>query len=195
MILFIKNMVSSRCKILVEQEIENSGLSCKDVELGMAKIDGPLSQDQLTKLRSSFLEYGFELLENKKAILVERIKNVIIEMVYNSDRQLKTNFSDFLSRKLNHDYTYLANIFSDLEKSTIEQYVILNKIKYVKELMVENNLSLTEISWKLNYSSVSHLSAQFKKVTGITPSCFKRETRLIAQKSVNYIINHENYIT
>lgn len=173
--LFIKNMVCTRCKMIVKQELEKLGLNCYVPELGRVITMEEPSSEQIEEFRVGLLSSGLELLENRKDILVEKIKNVIIEMIYYQDGRLKTNFSDYLSEKLDHDYTYLANRFSESEGTTIEQFIILNKIQRVKELISYNESTLTEISWKLNYSSVAHLSMQFKKVTGITPSQFKQK--------------------
>jgi len=181
MVLYIKNMMCVRCKIIVQLEFEKLGLSCASVEIGKVETFETLSADQLVKIKRALLKSGLDLMYNKKSILVERIKSTILNMVYNSECQLKINFSDYLSHELNHDYTYLANIFSDEKGSTIEQYFISTKIKRIKELISYNELNLTEISWKLNYSSVAHLSTQFKKVTGITPSLFKH----FSQKAAN----------
>jgi YesN/AraC family two-component response regulator len=170
-------MVSTRCKMVVQLELLKLGLNCTLVELGRAETVEIISAEQIDKINIALLQCGLELMGNKKSILVEKIKNVIIEMVYYSDYQLKTNFSDYLSKKLNFDYTYLANIFSEEQGSTIEHFIIFNKVQRIKELIGYNELNLTEISWKLHYSSVAHLSTQFKKVTGVTPSHFKHLER------------------
>jgi AraC-like DNA-binding protein len=166
-------MVSISCKMVVKMELEKLGLHCTLVELGQVETLENISADQIKKIKSGLSKSGLELMDNKKNILIERIKNTIVEMVHYSDCQIKTNFSAYLSSKLNLDYTYLSNTFSAIEGITIEHFIILYKIKRIKELIVYNELSLTEISWKLNYSSVGHLSAQFKKVTGVTPSYFR----------------------
>lgn len=153
--------------------MEKLDLHCTTVERGWVEIEGALSAGQMVKLKIALLKAGLELIDNKKAILIEKIKNVVLDMLNNSTLTVKTNFSHYLSKKLDLDYTYLANMFSEMQGSTIENYVITNKIRRVKELICNNELNLTEISWKLNYSSVAHLSTQFKKVTGITPSRFK----------------------
>ena len=173
MILYIKNMVSTRCKIVVQLELMKLGLHCTSVELGRVETVEIISAEQTDKIKTALLQCGLELLDDKKSILVEKIKSAILEMVYYSDYQLKTNFSDYLSAKLNLDYTYLANIFSGQQGTTIEHFIIVSKIQRIKELIGYNELSLTEISWKLHYSSVAHLSTQFKKITGVTPSQFK----------------------
>ena len=168
-------MVSLRCKLTVKRELEKLGLHCNSIEYGKVSVFGFLSADQINNVRVVLRCSGLELIENKKSILIERIKNVIIDMVHRSDDPLATNFSDYLSSKLNFDYTYLANIFSEVQGTTIENFIILNKIYRVKELIGYNELNLTEISLKMHYSSVAHLSNQFKKVTGITPSFFKQQ--------------------
>jgi len=166
-------MVSTRCKLVVQYELEKLGLYCTSIELGKAEVAGIVSVDQIKDFRDALLHSGLQLMDNKKDILIEKIKNVIVEMVHYSDDRLKTNFSNYLSSKLNLDYTYLANVFSEEVGTTIEHFIICHKIERVKELLGYDELNLTEISWKLHYSSVAHLSTQFKKVTGITPSSFK----------------------
>jgi AraC-like DNA-binding protein len=174
--LFIKNMVSTRCKLIVESELAKVGVKCTTIDLGRVQITGSITQLQTQEIAIALLDYGLELLDNKKSILIERIKQVIVDMIHHSEIPLKTNFSDYLSNKLNLDYTYLANTFSDVQGITIEQFIILHKIQFVKQLIWQDELNLTEISWKMHYSSVAHLSAQFKKVTGLTPSQFKHLT-------------------
>jgi AraC-like DNA-binding protein len=174
---FIKNMVCMRCKILVQLELEKLGLQCMAITLGSAETTEAVSDEQIKEFKIALLKSGLELMDDKKSILIEKIKHVIVEMIYYSDVRLKTNFSNHLSLKLNHDYTYLANIFSEHQGTTIEQFIIMNKIQLIKDLMAYNELNLTEISWKLHYSSVAHLSTQFKKVTGVTPSHFKHTER------------------
>jgi AraC-like DNA-binding protein len=167
-------MVCLRCKMLVETTLDHLAIPYEVIELGRISTTGILSADQLQNLKISLSKSGLELLHNKKDILVEKIKIAVIEMVHYSDLRLKTNFSNFLSAKLNLDYTYLANIFSEVQGTTIEQFIILHKIYKVKELIRYSELNLTEISYILHYSSVAHLSNQFKKVTGFTPSLFKQ---------------------
>ena len=133
-----------------------------------------LTQEQHERLKKNLLRSGLELLDDKKSILIERIKNVIIELIHYSDEIPKVNYSDYISEKLNYDYTYLANIFSEVNGISIQQFIILHKIERVKELLLYNELNLTEISYKLNYSSVAHLSNQFKKITGLSPSFFRK---------------------
>lgn len=143
------------------------------VELGEVEITGKVSKDQSDSLGAALKLTGLELMDDKKLILVEKIKAIIIELIHNSEGQLKINLSDFLSEKLNHNYTYLSNLFSEVKGTTIEQYTLSHKTEKVKELFVYDELSLTEIAWKLNYSSISHMSNQFKKMTGLTTSHFK----------------------
>ncbi|MBK6967530.1 MAG: helix-turn-helix transcriptional regulator [Bacteroidales bacterium] len=175
--LYIGNMVSNRCKMIVKSELEKHGLHFIIVDLGEVEIMESLSADQLETLSTGLRKSGLSLLSDKKSILIERIKNTIVEMVYYSDKLPRTNFSDFLSEKLSYDYTYLANLFSEIQGSTIESYIINLRIERVKELLIYNELNLTEISYKLHYSSVAHLSGQFKKITGLTPSYYKRLRR------------------
>jgi AraC-like DNA-binding protein len=172
--LYIKYMVSQRCKIMVKEELKKLGLHFVVVDLGAVEIMEDLTRQQHDELKTNLLESGLELLDDKKSILIEKIKNVIIEMVHYSGELPEVNYSHFISEKLGYDYTYLANVFSEIQGTTIQQYIIVNKIERVKELLLYDELNLTEISYKLNYSSVAHLSNQFKKVTGLTPSYFKQ---------------------
>ncbi len=172
--LYIKYMVSLRCKMMVEEELNALGLRFVVVELGTVEILGHISAETRELLKHNLLRSGLELLDNKKSILIEKIKNVIVEMIHYSDTLPKVNYSDYLSAKLGHDYTYLANTFSDVKGITIQQFIIINKIERVKELLLYDELNLTEISYRLHYSSVAHLSNQFKKVTGLTPSYYKQ---------------------
>ena len=167
-------MISIRCQMVVKSELEKQGINYTSVELGEVEITGKVSKEQLDSLGAALKLTGLELMDDKKLILVEKIKTIIIELIHNSEGQLKINLSDFLSEKLNHNYTYLSNLFSEVKGTTIEQYTLSHKIEKVKELLIYDELSLTEIAWKLNYSSVSHLSNQFKKMTGLTPSHFKK---------------------
>jgi AraC-like DNA-binding protein len=167
-------MVSNRCKLAVKDELKKLGLHFVVVDLGEVDIMENITFEQREMLKKGLLDSGLELMEDKKAILIERIKNIIIEMIHHSDEVVKVNFSDFLSEKLNHNYTYLANLFSEVQGTTIEQFVISHKIERIKELMIYDELNITEIAWKMNYSSVAHLSSQFKKVTGLSPSHFKQ---------------------
>jgi AraC-like DNA-binding protein len=158
----------------VKEELKKLGLHFIVVDLGEVEIMETISMDQREKLKASLLNSGLELMDDKKAMLIEKIKNVIIEMVHHSTENIKVNFSDYLSEKLNHDYTYLSNLFSEVQGTTIEQFIISHKTERIKELIIYGELNITEIAWKMNYSSVAHLSSQFKKVTGLSPSHFKQ---------------------
>ena len=172
--LYIKYMVSQRCKMMVKEELKNLGLRYIVVDLGLVEILEDITKTQREQLRSNLQKSGLELLDDKKSILIEKIKNVITEMIHHSDDVPILNYSDFISTKLNYDYTYLSNIFSEVKGITIQQFIIINKIERVKELLLYDELNLTQISYKLHYSSVAHLSNQFKKVTGLSPSFFKQ---------------------
>lgn len=172
--IYIKYMVSIRCKMIVKSALEKLGLIYGMVDLGEVEIKGGVSSSQIKALRAILLAAGLELMDDKKAILIERIKNVIVEMVHYADELPQAKNSNFISDKLQLDYTYLSNIFSEVTGTTIEHFIISHKIEKVKELLLYNELNLTEISYRLNYSSVAHLSTQFKKVTGLTPSYFKK---------------------
>lgn len=175
--LYIKYMVSIRCKMVVKAALDDLGLHYGAVELGEVEVKDKLTAQQLEQLRTTLLRSQLVLMEDKKAILIEKIKSIIIEMIHYDDEQPKINFSDFLSEKLNYNYTYLANLFSEVTGTTIEKYIITHKIERVKELLIYDELTLTEISYQLNYSSVAHLSNQFKKITGLTPTFFKQLKR------------------
>jgi AraC-like DNA-binding protein len=172
--LYIKYMVSARCKMAVKEEMNKLGLHFVLVDLGVVDIMENISQEQRDQLKEGLQNSGLELMDDKKAVLIERIRNIIIEMVHYYKELPKTNFSDFLSEKLNYDYTYLANLFSEVQGTTIEKFIIAHKIERVKELIIYDELNLTEIAWLMHYSSVAHLSNQFKKITGLTPSHFKQ---------------------
>lgn len=159
--------------MVVKTELEKLGLHYTFIELGEAEIRENISKDQLNILSISLKKDGLELMDDKKSILVERIKTIIIELVHYTDDQIKVNLSDYLSEKLSYNYTYLANLFSEVKGTTIENFYLAHKIEKVKELLVYDELNLTEIAFKLHYSSVAHLSNQFKKMTGLTPSYFK----------------------
>ncbi|MBC7523375.1 MAG: AraC family transcriptional regulator [Flavobacterium sp.] len=171
--LFIKNMVSLRCKMMVKQELEKLGIEYTIVELGEITIVGVLSKDKTSQLEVALNEIGLEILDNKKTQLVEKIKNIVIEMIHYAEELPRTNFSDYLSEKLNMDYTNMSNVFSRTKGITIEHFIVLHKIERVKELLIYDELSIKEIAFKMNYSGSSHLSNQFKKVTGLTPTFFK----------------------
>ena len=167
-------MVSTRCKMVVKDELKKLGLHFIFVELGEIEIMENISEEKRGLLKSALLISGLELMDNNRAILIEKIKNVIIELVHHSDEIIKVKFSSYLSEKLNHDYTYLSNLFSEVQGTNIEQFLIAHKVERIKELIIYGELNLTEIAWKMNYSSVGHLSNQFKKVTGLSPSHFKQ---------------------
>jgi len=167
-------MVSLRCKLMVSEELKKLGLHSSSIDLGVVEIQEDITEEQREKLRSSLMKSGLELLDDKRSILIEKIKNVITEMIHYSDEVPSQNYSDYISEKLNYDYTYLSNVFSEVKGITIQQFIIINKIERVKELLLYDELNLTEISYKLHYSSVAHLSNQFKKVTGLSPSFYKR---------------------
>ena len=166
-------MVSIRCKMVVKEELKKLGLHYVNVDLGTVEIMENITNEEREQLQVSLAKSGLELMDDKKAILIEKIQNVIVEMIHYEDELPKVNFSDYLSEKLHHDYTYMANLFSETKGITIEHYIILHKIERVKELIIYDELNLSEIAWKLHYSSVAHLSNQFKKITGLTPSFFK----------------------
>jgi len=172
--LYIKYMVSLRCKMVVKEELEKLGLRYVIVELGMIDILEDITVDQRRQLKASLLKSGLELLDDKKSILIEKIKNVIIEMIHHSEDLPRVNYSDYISEKLGHDYTYLANTFSEVKGITIQQFIIIHKIERVKEFLIYDELNLTEIAYKMHYSSVAHLSNQFKKITGLTPTFYKQ---------------------
>ena len=166
-------MVCLRCKMLVRDELSKLKLHFTSVELGEVEIE-EISIGMRENIRAALITSGLELMDDKKSVLIQQIKTVVIEMVHYAEEAMTANFSTFLSKKLQHDYTYLANLFSEVQGTTIEQFIIAHKIERVKELLVYDELTLTEISYKLHYSSVAHLSTQFKKVTGLTPSHFKK---------------------
>jgi AraC-like DNA-binding protein len=167
-------MVSNRCKMVVKEELKKLGLHFIVVDLGEAEVMEDLTSPQQEQLKQALFNSGLELMDDKRAVLIERVKNVITEMIHHSDDLPKVNYSDFISEKLNYDYTYLSNLFSEVKGITIQQFIIINKIEKAKELLLYDELSLTEISYKLHYSSVAHLSNQFKKITGLTPSHYKQ---------------------
>ncbi len=159
---------------MVKAELEKLGIPYKTIDLGMIETVENIDDEQWEKLNINLLKSGLKLLDDKKSILIEKIKNVITEMIHYSDELPNENYSDYISDKLGYDYTYLANTFSEVKGITIQQFIIINKIEKVKELLLYDELNLTEISYKLNYSSVAHLSNQFKKITGLTPSYYKQ---------------------
>ena len=166
-------MVSLRCKMMVKSELDKLGITCVSVDLGVVNILGDLTEEQRNTFGKNLKKSGLELLDDKRNILVEKIKSIIIEMIHYSEEVPDVNDSDYISEKLGYDYTYLSNTFSAVKGITIQQYIIQHKIERVKELLLYDELSLTEIAYRLHYSSVAHLSNQFKKVTGLTPTYFK----------------------
>tara|TARA_Y100000114_G_scaffold48897_1_gene44572 strand:+ start:48599 stop:49138 length:540 start_codon:yes stop_codon:yes gene_type:complete len=170
-------MVSLRCKLLVKSELNKLGFHNALIDLGVVELHESINQQDRASLKAVLLKSGLELLDDKRSILVERIKNVIVELIHYSDELPKVNYSDHISEKLNYDYTYLANTFSEVKGMTIQHFIILHKIERVKELILYDELSLSEIAFKLHYSSSAHLSNQFKKVTGLTPTFFKQLKR------------------
>jgi AraC-like DNA-binding protein len=172
--LYIKYMVSMRCKMVVKEEMNKLGLHFIMVDMGVVEIMENITAQQREQIRLALLKSGLELMDDKKAVLIEKIKKVIIEMIHYRDELPKMNFSEYLFDKLNYDYTYMANLFSEVQGMTIEKFVITHKIERVKELIIYDELNLSEIAWKMHYSSVAHLSNQFKKITGLTPSHFKK---------------------
>ena len=166
-------MVCIRCQMVVKYELENLGLKFNYVKIGEAEIIGAVLPEQKDQLKINLEKSGLFLIDNKKTVLVEKISFAIIELVHFNDEQIKVNLSNYLSEKLNYDYTYLANLFSEVKGVTIENFYLTHKIERVKELIIYDDLNLSEIAWKLHYSSVAHLSNQFKRFTGITPSQFK----------------------
>ena len=167
-------MVSARCKMAVKEELKKLGLHFVVLDLGEVEIMEDISAELRQELKIALLQSGLELMDDKKAMLIEKINNVIIEMIHHSDEVPKMNYSDFISQKLDYDYTYLSNLFSEVKGITIQQFIIIHKIERAKELLMYDELNLTEISYKLHYSSVAHLSNQFKKITGLTPSEYKK---------------------
>jgi AraC-like DNA-binding protein len=183
--LYIKYMVSLRCKLMVKEELRKLGIKYVIIDLGMVEMLESITLKQREELKASLLRSGLELLDDKKSILIEKIKNVIVEMIHYSDELPEINYSDYISEKLQYDYTYLANIFSEVKGITIQQFIIIHKIEKVKELLLYDELSLTEISYNLHYSSVGHLSNQFKKITGLSPSFYKK----LKQKRIGTLEN------
>jgi len=179
-------MVTLRCKLIVKSELLSLGVNIKTLELGEVEILESLNDKQYSQLQTRLKIYGLELLSDRRNILIEKIKNVIVEMVHYSEEPLQVTFSDYLSSKLSYDYNYLSGLFSEFKGITIEQFIISHKIERVKELLLYDELTLTQIAQSLNYSDVSHLSRQFKKVTGLTPSFFKkmRSNRLKARDEI-----------
>lgn len=171
--LYIKYMVSIRCKMVLKEELDKLGIPYSMLDLGIVEVPDSIEPLQLIKLKVALLKSGLKLMDDKKAMLIERIKNVVIEMIHYSEEVPKVNYSEYIREKLGQDYNHMSKIFSEVKGITIEHFIIAHKIERVKELLMYKELNLTQISYMLNYSSVSHLSQQFKKVTGLTPSFFK----------------------
>lgn len=174
MTLTIKNMVCNRCILVIQNELDKLGIGVKSIKLGEVILEKELTSDEKESLDKILLDLGFEIIDDKKSRIIEKIKNLIINLVHHQDSETKINLSELLSNELHHDYNYLSNLFSEVEGTTIEKYFIAQKIEKVKELLVYDELSLSEIAFRLHYSSVAYLSNQFKKVTGLTPSHFKK---------------------
>lgn len=173
MILYVKNMVCNRCIMVVRNELEKSGYHPLNIGLGEVELQDALTESEKQNLNNHLQTFGFEIIDDKKSRIITQIKSLIIELVHHNNNELNTNLSGYLCSRLHHDYSYLSTLFSEVEGTTIEKYFIAQKIEKVKELLVYDELTLSEISYELNYSSVGHLSNQFKKVTGLTPSYFK----------------------
>lgn len=173
MVLHIKNMVCHRCKMAVRAELEKLGAVVQSVELGEVALAEDLPGNHLAILSENLRHLGFEIMDDRRSVLIEKIRTLIIELVHQQDNNLKINLSDYLTSHLHHDYHYLSTLFSEVEGTTIEKFHIAQKIERVKELLVYDEMTLSEIAFRLNYSSVAHLSNQFKKATGLTPSFFK----------------------
>lgn len=172
--IFIKNMVCNRCIMVVESELKKLGINYTSVSLGEVQLTKPLDEGSKDEFKKAIEPLGFSLIDNRRGQLIEQVKNTIIDLIYNSNNNLRINLSDYISEKTHYDYNYISNLFSEIEGTTIKKYFIAQKTERVKELLVYNELTLSEIADMLNYSSVAHLSSQFKKVTGLTPSHFKQ---------------------
>ena len=179
-------MVCNRCIMAIEQLFKSEGVDIKDISLGMVETKAPLTSERLSIIDSKLLEIGFERIDDKRSQTIDKIKTIVIELIHHADGHLKTNLSDYLAEKLNYDYHYLSNLFSEVEGTTIEKFYIAQRIEKVKELLVYDELTLSEIAFKLHYSSVAHLSSQFKKVTGLTPSYFKN-IRTVKRKPLDKV--------
>jgi len=188
---YIKNMVCNRCIMVVRQEFEKAGLKPVDVKMGEVELARKPTDAQLKKFNSSLNRLGFEILDNQKQKQIERIKNLLIEKIQSGDVEEHFTLSAFLVKKLNKEYSQLSRLFSEVEGITIEQFLILQKIEKVKEWITYAELTLSEIAWKLGYSSVAHLSAQFRKITGMTPTEFKK-LGVVNRKSLDNI--RDNYL-
>lgn len=172
--LYIKYMVSLRCKLLVREELKKLGIKYVVVDLGVVELLEDISDEQRDQFRQNLLKSGLELLDDNRSILVERVKNVIIEMIHYSEELPKINYSDYICEKLGYNYTYLSNLFSEVKGITLQQYIIIHRIEKAKELILYDELNISEISYRLQYSSVAHFSNQFRKITGLNPSYYKK---------------------
>lgn len=166
-------MVCSRCKLVVKSVFERIGINPITVELGEVELPNEMNENQKSEILKNLRAVGFDLIDDKKSKTISTIKTLIIDLVQNKNNDLKINLSNYLSQELHQDYNTLSNLFSEVENTTIEKYFIHQKIEKVKELIMYDELSLSEIAYSLNYSTVSHLSNQFKKVTGFSPTYFK----------------------
>ncbi len=172
--IYVKNMACLSCKLVVKEALEELKIESVKVDLGEIETKEDLTEAEIQQFNTKIRKAGLEILKNKQGAIIEKIRKVVVDYVYHTEEKIITNFSDYLSKKLDYNYTYLANLFSEIEASTIEQFVIAMKIERIKELIMFEDMTLTEIAYKLHYSSVAHLSAQFKKVTGLTPTHFKQ---------------------
>ncbi len=172
--LYIKYMVSLRCKTLVQEDLKKLGLRHTVLDFGIVEILEDITKKQRTQLKATLLRSGWELLDDKRSMLIEKVKNIIIETLHRAGDLPKVAYSDYISKKLGHDYLYLSNIFAEVQGITIQQFIVLQKVERIKELLLYDELNLTQISYKLHYSSVAHLSNQFKKITGLSPSFYKK---------------------
>lgn len=172
--LYVKYDINQACRIIMQEQLERLEIKYELLEFGEIEISDSVSDERFTELQNSLERYGIEIINNQKSQLVQRIKDTIIEMIYEKDKLPTSTISNYLADKLNLSYGYIANVFSEYTYTSIENFIIIQKIERAKKLIVEDGLTLTEVSYKLNYSSVAYLSAQFKKVTGLTPSMFKR---------------------
>ena len=171
---YVKNMVCNRCITAVQQVFERLDYQPVRIALGEVETANPISNDDLDNLRKSLVGQGFELIDDTKSRIIERIKNIVVQSVHHNHEDLKVNYSEYIESQLNRDYAYLSSLFSEVEGTTIEKFVILQKTERVKELLVYNELTLSEIAYQMGYSNVAYLSNQFKKITGLTPSHFKQ---------------------
>ena len=172
--LHIKNMVCNRCIEAVQEEFEKSGIAVSKIRLGEVDVVSPMDSEKKDQISKTLSQRGFELLEDKNGQIIESIKSLVVEQIHHADRALNTNYSTYLEREIGKDYSTLSGLFSSVEGVTIERYIILQKLEKIKELLIYDELNLSQIAHRLGYSSVQHLSNQFKKNTGMTPSAFKK---------------------